>query len=108
MNTKCDYVAIIFYDLATDSPSDAKNYRRFRKALISSGYYQLQKSVYCKRYKEKQQAKKSLEDIKIISPQRGNVRGLIITSKVFNDMKVLAGDYKVEEKILNNQKIIEI
>ena len=30
---------IIFFDLPTETPTDRKNYSRFRKTLIKNGFY---------------------------------------------------------------------
>lgn len=39
---------LVFFDLPTDTASDRREYRRFRKMLIRSGFLMLQESVYCK------------------------------------------------------------
>lgn len=38
---------LVFFDLPTETADDKRNYRHFRKALISNGFIMLQESVYC-------------------------------------------------------------
>ena len=39
---------MIFFDLPTDTIKDRREYARFRKYLIKSGFVMMQESVYCK------------------------------------------------------------
>lgn len=39
---------LVFFDLPTETLEDRRNYRHFRKFLMSSGYIMLQESVYVK------------------------------------------------------------
>ncbi|SKC90407.1 CRISPR-associated endonuclease Cas2 [Maledivibacter halophilus] len=108
MSIKAEYISMILYDLPTKKKEDLKIYRKFRKLLLVNGYYKLQESVYFKRFKEKQQAKSSMKLIKDNRPSKGDVRGIILTSKVFKSMECIVGNFKVEEKLLLGEKIIEI
>ena len=37
---------IVFFDLPTETPQDRREYTRFRKFLIKSGFMMMQESVY--------------------------------------------------------------
>lgn len=39
---------LVFYDLPVETYAEQKEYRRFQKSLIKSGYIMMQESVYCK------------------------------------------------------------
>jgi CRISPR-associated protein Cas2 len=39
---------LVFFDLPTDTAADKREYRKFRKFLISEGFLMLQFSVYSK------------------------------------------------------------
>ena len=39
---------LVFFDLPTETSSDRRNYRRFRRFLVKNGFLMMQESVYCK------------------------------------------------------------
>lgn len=39
---------MVFFDLPTETPADRREYGRFRRFLVKSGFLMLQESVYCK------------------------------------------------------------
>ncbi len=94
------YVNIIFYDLPSISHTDRKNYRNFRKRILNLGYYQLQESVYCKSYKEKVLARRTIKHLKYIAPDVGNIRALTVSKKTFEGMEIIVGKESIEEKII--------
>lgn len=58
--------------------------------------------------KKKKQAKRSLELIKVETPVKGDVRAIIITNSIFENMEYLSGKPKIQDMFLKGEKIIEI
>lgn len=109
MSTSIKYICMVLYDLPTTLKSSARAYRIFRKVLIKNGYYQLQESVYCKKFNEKSQAKNSIKNLKNFAPLHGNIRAIIFTNNVFEQMEIILGETKFEEKVLSNKsRILEL
>ncbi len=81
--------ALVFFDLPMNTSKERKEYRVFRKALITSGFYMLQESVYCKmflNYSGISVIKKYIYENK---PSGGIVQVLIITEKQFSKMEYM-------------------
>ena len=60
MNTKTEYISMLFYDLPTISKENIRDSRNFRKMIIKNGYYQIQESSIAKDLKKKSKLKDHL------------------------------------------------
>lgn len=88
---------------------EKKEYRNFRKHLLSKGCYMLQESIYLKQLNHKDQAKSLINDLSLSAPDNANVRGLLLTQRVFETMDIISGEVKFIERILKkDSQIIEI
>ena len=104
-----NYVYIVFYDIEMDTPEKIREYRIFKKNLSSKGFLMLQESVYIKQILEKSQAKRLANEIILIAPKNSNIRGLLVTQRNFQNMKILSGELEFSEKIVKKENaIIEI
>ncbi|MDH6365211.1 CRISPR-associated protein Cas2 [Enterococcus sp. PF1-24] len=83
---------LLFFDLPTDTPQDKKEYRRFRKFLLSEGFIMLQFSVYTKLTLNDIQAKTITRRLEQNKPKSGNVVVLKVTEKQFAQMTYLLGE----------------
>ncbi len=102
------YVVMIMYDLPSKKKNDIKQNRKFRKEIMKYGYYQLQQSIYCCSFNEKEQCVKSISNLKKLAPRKGEIRGLILTNKNFEKMYIIKGKYNIAENILLKRiKILE-
>lgn len=99
---------ICLFDLPTDTNDEKREYREFRKELISSGFYMMQFSVYVRTCPNREFAKKYVPRLKKISPRSGNIRVLMITEKQFQDMELILGKLKNSEEIIGINKIVVI
>ena len=61
---------VVMFDLPVTTTADKRNYRKFRKFLIKSGYMMLQESIYCKIAQNSQAADWMVENIKKIGRPR--------------------------------------
>src|SRR5699024_11551256 len=80
---------IVMFDLPTETSADKRNYREFRKYLISNGYVMMQYSVYSKlilNYSVLNYQKKKLYEN---APRKGNIDILVITEKQYANIENL-------------------
>lgn len=85
---------IVFFDLPTDTAADRRNYRNFRKLLITNGFYMMQESVYCRMVLNKSIENSVIQTLKKNCPETGCVEVLTVTEKQFSKIEYLAGEKK--------------
>lgn len=85
---------LVMFDLPVVSDRDRREYRRFRKYLIESGYLMMQESVYCKLARNGTVADSLAENIRKNKPADGLVQVLRITEKQYNKMEYVVGTKK--------------
>ena len=97
---------LIFFDLPTETREDRRDYSRFRKFLIKSGYMMIQESVYSKLSLNSVQTEQIIEEVKKHRPQKGSVQILSITEKQYSKMEILSGN--VDTDVLNSDERLVI
>lgn len=97
---------LVFFDLPTETPEDKRNYRRFRKALISNGFIMLQESVYCRLLINAGAGKAAMDTVRKNKPPAGLVQMLTVTEKQFASMEYLVG--KLETDVVTNDERLVI
>lgn len=83
---------VVLFDLPTETSLDRRQYRYFRKFLISEGFMMMQESVYskiCINMHAVRQVELNLEKNK---PPHGLVQVLMMTERQFAGMKTLVGE----------------
>ena len=98
---------IVFFDLPTESLSDKREYRRFRKFLIKRGFLMMQESVYSKLAMNQTVANAVMEAIRANKPREGIVQMLCITEKQFLKMEYVVGE-KTSAVLDSDQKVVVI
>lgn len=86
--------SIVFFDLPTTTSADLKEYTRFRKFLLKSGFIMMQESVYSKISLNTTAANILLNNIKKNSPKDGLVQVLTVTEKQYSKMEMIIGEKK--------------
>lgn len=86
--------SIVFFDLPTTTSADLKEYTRFRKFLLKSGFIMMQESVYSKISLNTTAANILLDNIKKNSPKDGLVQVLTVTEKQYYKMEMIIGEKK--------------
>lgn len=87
---------IVFFDLPTITNEDKRNYRKFRKCLITNGFIMLQESVYCKMITSPSVEKSIYNLLNKNKPPDGLVQSMLITEKQFVKMKYITGKYSCD------------
>lgn len=87
---------IVFFDLPTDTAEDRRNYRKFRKTLMQSGFLMMQESVYCKLLVNASAEALMEEKLRKERPPKGLVQLLTITEKQYSRIRYITGEHRSE------------
>lgn len=87
---------IVFFDLPTTSSADQREYNKFHKFLVNTGYAMMQESVYIKLALNMSIVKSEQLKLEKNKPKKGIVQVLIITEKQFSQIKYLVGEKKTK------------
>lgn len=82
---------LVMFDLPVVSAHDRKEYTKFRKYLLKSGFLMLQESVYCKLVMNSTMADLLVENLRKNKPEKGVVQVLKITEKQYEKMEYIVG-----------------
>lgn len=81
----------VMFDLPTGTTEERRDYRKFRKGLIKSGFFMLQESVYCKMVLNQTAENNVKEALKRMKPPKGTVMVLSVTEKQFAKADYITG-----------------
>ena len=81
------------FDLPVTLSEDLREYTRFRKYLVKSGFLMMQESVYCKLALNTTVSESIINNIRKNKPKKGLVQILMLTEKQFSKMEFIVGDY---------------
>ena len=91
---------IVMFDLPVTTDSGRRDYTRFRKFLIKSGYIMMQESVYCKLAQNDTVADSLIENIRKNKPSDGLVQVIKMTEKQYTRIEYIVGEGKTD--VLNS------
>lgn len=92
----------VMFDLPTNTKAERSDATRFRNALVKSGFYMLQFSVYVRLCANTEAAKASVDSVHKKIPTKGAVRILVVTEKQYSGMYVLLGPKYRQESFLDD------
>ena len=95
---------IVFFDLPTKTTADLREYRKFRKLLITNGFVMMQESVYTKMLLNQSVKASVLEVLKKNKPPQGLVQAITVTEKQFAGAVNIVGE-SVSNVIDTDEKI---
>ena len=87
---------LVMFDLPTLTSEDRRNYRKFRKDLLKSGFYMLQESVYCRMVLNQSAENNVRSALKRMRPPSGSVMVLSVTEKQFAKIDYITGNIKTD------------
>lgn len=93
---------IVFFDLPVLTTEQRREYRKFRKYLIKSGFIMVQESVYAKLALNSTQVDQIVSSVKDFRPKNGIVQILAVTEKQFSKMQYISG--KVETDVITSDE----
>lgn len=83
---------LVFFDLPVTTSRDKREYLRFRKFLIKSGFLMMQQSVYSKLTLNFTVAEAIISNVYQCRPPSGLVQLLVVTEKQFSRMEFIVGE----------------
>ena len=83
---------LLMFDMPTLTPTDRRNYRQFRKFLISEGFLMHQYSIYTKILLNDTAAGAMINRLEKNVPAKGHITLLKVTEKQFSKMIYLHGE----------------
>lgn len=92
----------MLFDLPVQSNSDKREYNRFRKHLIKSGFLMMQESVYCKIALNEGAAEAMIDSLRKNKPAAGIVQILKITEKQYSRMECIVGS--IQTDVINSDE----
>ena len=95
----------VFFDLPVLTAQNRRDYRKFRKYLIESGFLMLQESVYCKLVQNSTMADSVVENVRKNCPEEGLVQALRITERQFVKMEYIVGS-RQSDVIDTDEKLV--
>ena len=87
---------LVLFDLPMVTAENHREYTRFRKFLLKSGFMMLQESVYCKLALNSTAVNAIIENVHKNKPAEGLVQLLTITEKQYAKMDIIIGTVKSE------------
>lgn len=97
---------ILFFDLPTLTKKDRFIYSKYRRTLLKKGFIMLQFSVYSKIYGNRDAAYNDKNNIIKLSPEKGNVRIMIVTEKQYASMDLIVGGKSRQEEIITEDSFL--
>ena len=85
---------IVLFDLPVTTSENIREYTKFRKFLLKSGFIMMQESVYCKLALNATVAESILGNLRKNRPETGLVKVLTMTEKQFQKIEFLVGTSK--------------
>lgn len=98
---------MVLFDLPTYTAENRRNYTKFRKYLIKSGFMMLQESVYVKLALNGTVANSIVENVKRNKPKDGLVQMLTVTEKQFSKMELVIGEFH-SDVVTSDERLIVI
>lgn len=93
---------IVFFDLPVTSSENIRQYTKFRKFLLKSGFLMMQESIYCKLALNATAAEAILANLRKNKPESGVVQVLTMTEKQFQKIEFIVG--KSKHNVLDNDE----
>lgn len=93
---------LLFFDLPVETGEDKRNYRRFRKLLITNGFVMMQESVYTKLITTPSVENHIKNVLHKNKPPKGLIQCITITEKQFAKMEFVVGESITD--VINNDK----
>ena len=97
---------LVLFDLPVLTGDQRREYARFRKFLLKSGFLMLQESVYCKLALNTTVVNGIVDQIHKNKPEVGLIQHLTVTEKQYAKMDLIVGNVKSE--VLNTDERLVI
>lgn len=82
---------IVMFDLPVQTASERREYTKFRRYLIKSGFIMMQESVYCKLSVNSSMTNSIINNLRNNKPGSGLVQVIKITEKQYSKIECIVG-----------------
>lgn len=96
---------IVLFDLPITTSENIRQYTKFRKFLLKSGFLMMQESVYCKLALNATVAEAVVENLRKNKPEAGLVQVLTMTEKQFQRIEFIVGTSK-HDVLDNDERLV--
>ena len=96
---------MIMFDLPVITSSERREYTRFRKYLLKSGYMMMQESIYTKLVQNESAARWAVQNVRKNKPEDGLVQALVVTEKQYSKIEYIIG-HNSSDVIDSDERII--
>lgn len=96
---------LVFFDLPVKTAKGKKEYTKFRKFLLTDGYYMVQYSVYARICNGYDAVNKHKERLRRNLPNNGSVRVLIITEKQYESIEIMIGELTTSDDPIMSEQL---
>ena len=97
---------LVMFDLPVVTGSQRREYAKFRKFLLKSGFLMMQESIYCKLALNGTVQEAIVQNVKKNKPPEGLVQILTVTEKQYNKMEFVVGS--VQNDVLDSDERLVI
>lgn len=97
---------VVMFDLPMKTSSDIREYNRFRKFLVKSGFLMMQESVYCKLALNTTVADGVMANVRNNKPEHGLLQAFTLTERQFAKIEYITG--RSASNVLDNDKRLVI
>ena len=87
---------IVFFDLPSSTSAELREYNRFRKFLVKSGFVMMQESVYSKIVLNNSAGEAVKESVRRERARSGSIQMLTVTERQFAAMEYVTGKRKTD------------
>lgn len=94
------------FDLPTETSTDRRNYRRFRKFLIENGYSMMQYSIYSKIILNRSVLNYQKVKLKQNAPPKGHIETLVVTENQYVNKETIIGDSNRTEQENSTKRML--
>ena len=84
-------VIFIIFDLPVQTVNERRQYAKFRKSILRSGYVFFQKSVYVKLLRNISSADNEIQKIDDLAPDAGEIQTITMNLNVFRTLHAVRG-----------------
>ena len=86
----------VMFDLPVMTSQERREYTKFRKFLLKSGFLMMQESIYCKLVQNSTAADSITGNIRKNKPSKGLVQVMKVTEKQYSKIEYIVGEDQSE------------
>ena len=85
-------VILIMYDNPVSQPALLKHAEKFRKGIKRMGFLNLQKSIYVKIVRNRENIATMIDEVSQSAPEKGNIKMLVVPLGIFKKLINVRGE----------------